>query len=239
MIDPNAALPALRASSAALVQGIEAEQWTDLDVRAASLLPGWSRGHVLTHIARNADGINRTMAGALRGEVVARYPDGRAGRDADIEAGARRSSVELLADVRESAERLDRVISAVADADAWDLPTEDRSTGEYVVARWREIEIHRVDLGGSYTPSDWPPEFVGYLLPELAAHVSGRTTTAVRIEITSDGSVTTDLAGRSWAMQGEAIEVRGPDWAVLAWLAGRPDGAVDQLTAAPPLAAWL
>ena len=28
----------------------------ELDIAAPSLLPGWTRGHVITHIARNADG---------------------------------------------------------------------------------------------------------------------------------------------------------------------------------------
>ena len=101
MSAPAASLAALRTSTAALVRGIDAEQWADEDARAPSLLPNWSRGHVLTHIARNADGIARAMSGALRGEVVRRYPNGTAGRNADIEAGAVRSVAELAADVRE------------------------------------------------------------------------------------------------------------------------------------------
>lgn len=241
MIDVISALSSLRASTAALVQGLEAEQWTDADVHAPSLLPNWSRGHVLTHIARNADGISRTIAGALRGEIVARYPDGRAGRDADIEAGAARSSIELLADVRQSAERLDRVLSAVADADAWQLPTEDRTTGEYAVARWREVEVHRVDLGGSYTPEQWPAEFVSYLLPELAGALTERATAPLRVQVTEAGSVVPDLVGRSWstAAPGDVTEVSGPDWAVLAWLTGRSGAAASHVTATPELKPWI
>lgn len=241
MIDVISALGALRASTAAMVHGLETERWTDADVRAPSLLPGWSRGHVLTHIARNADGISRTVAGALRGEIVARYPDGRAGRDADIDAGATRSSVDLLADVRESADRLDRVLSAVADADAWQLPTEDRTTGEYAVARWREVEVHRVDLGGTYTPADWPAEFVAYLLPELADGLAQRTSAAVRVLISEDDSLVPELVGRSWSAGngGETTTVSGPDWAVLAWLAGRENATSSRLASPPPLTPWI
>lgn len=112
-----AALADMRSSTAALVLGLEAERWTDADVRAPSMLPGWTRGHVLTHIARNADSIARTLSGALRGEIVARYPHGPDGRNADIEAGAGRGVTELIADVRDSADRLDRVFAAVGDAD--------------------------------------------------------------------------------------------------------------------------
>ncbi len=32
-----------------------AARLTDEDLRAPSLLPGWTRGHVLAHVARNAD----------------------------------------------------------------------------------------------------------------------------------------------------------------------------------------
>ena len=30
---------------------------TDPDLRVPSMLPGWTRGHVLAHLARNADGM--------------------------------------------------------------------------------------------------------------------------------------------------------------------------------------
>jgi hypothetical protein len=37
-------------------------------------------------------------------------------------------------------------LGAVADADGWELATEDRPAREYVVRRWRAVEIHRVDF---------------------------------------------------------------------------------------------
>lgn len=234
-----AALTELRTSTAALLGGLEAEQWTDADVRAPSLLPGWTRGHVLTHLARNADGISRTLAGALRGEAVARYPDGWGGRNADIEAGAPRPSAELLADVRESAERLDRVFGAVADVDGWELPTEDHPAGHYVFARWREVEIHRVDLAGAYTPDEWPATFVRYLLPALVEALPNRAPGAFRIAVAADDSVTTDLGGTVWSVgTGEPVEVSGPDWALLAWLVGRPQVIKDVLAVPPTLGPW-
>ena len=142
-----AQLANLRSSTSALLLGLAAEKWADDDMRAPSLLPGWTRGHVLTHIARNADSISATVAGAQRGEIVKRYPGGPEQRNADIEAGAARSAVDLLADVRESAEKLDRLFAAAADIDGWDLACDNRSVGEYVTVRWREVEVHRVDAG--------------------------------------------------------------------------------------------
>src|SRR5919201_2954624 len=113
----------VRASTDELLAGLAAEHWSDADIRQASLLPDWTRGHVLTHIARNADGITRTVSAALRGEQVDRYPRGPEGRAADIEAGAHRSAGELLADVRDSAYRLDQAFTEAQGADGWELPT--------------------------------------------------------------------------------------------------------------------
>lgn len=240
MVDHIARLAELRASTSALLAGLDAERWTDTDVRASSELPGWSRGHVLTHLARNADGIATTLAGALRGEVVPRYSGGSASRNADIEAGADRGAVQLIVDVRDSAERLDRVFGAVADASGWDLTTEhDRPAHIWLDARWREVEIHRADLRGDYGAADWPATFVGYLLPELAAQVGTRTGEPLRIEVAHEGSTTTDLGGSVWTTgTADGVAVRGPDWALLAWLTGRPALARGQLSALPELEPW-
>src|SRR6476659_761455 len=110
MAEPTGLLQLLRASTADLLLGLDAARWSDADVAAASLCQGWTRGHVLTHLARNADGIAATLKGALNGEIVPRYPGGWDARNADIDAGADRPAATLIADVRESAERLDRVL---------------------------------------------------------------------------------------------------------------------------------
>jgi len=235
------ALQNVRSSTSALLIGIENERWTDADMRAPSLLPGWTRAHVLTHVARNADGISRTVSGALHGEIVLRYPDGPEGRNADIEAGVNRGAIQLLADVRESAERLDRLFTAAGDADAWDAQTDnDRTVRAWLDARRREVEVHRIDLAGSYGPADWPASFVSYLVPALAKHVGKRTGEPLRIEVAADGSVTTDLPGAVWTIgDGDGAVVRGPDWAIGAWLAGRPVAVVGELSAAPELGPWL
>lgn len=242
MTTPIANLPALRSSTAALLQGLEDEHWSDSDVHAASLLPGWTRGHVLTHLARNADGIERTVTGALRGERLARYPGGVTGRNADIDAGAPRPIAEQLADVRESSARLATVLDSVADVDGWHLECDDRTVGEYVLGRWREVEIHRVDLGGRYSAGDWPAEFVRYLLPAEVGGLDPRIPDgqALRIEVDPDGSVA-ELGGTVWSCGGgpEPVSVAAPDWALLAWVLGRRAAAGEAMRTAPDLARWL
>ena len=133
------------------------------DSALPSLLPGWTRGHLLTHIARNADSFVRVLEAARRGEAVTQYEGGGAGRNADIEAGASRDWDTLVADVRSSSARLDGVF---AEQDRWDLAMTN-SQGESVphadlpMRRWREVVVHHADVGDAgFTPQDWPQDYV-------------------------------------------------------------------------------
>ena len=67
---------------------------TDEQVGQRSLLPGWTVGHVATHIARNAEGHLRMFDAAMLGQIAEMYPGGREQRTADIEAGAGRSAAD-------------------------------------------------------------------------------------------------------------------------------------------------
>lgn len=239
---PAADLEAVRSSTNDLIRWLQAAQWSEADVAAPSLLPGWTRGHVLTHIARNADGIAHTLSGALRGENLPRYPAGPPGRNADIEAGAGRPVADLIADVRGSAARLDRVFGelAAADPSVWERTADDRAASAYPAARRQEVEIHRVDLDAGYMPGQWPASFVERMLPQLGSGLAERAGVgALRVEVLGEGSVT-GLVGRVWTAgdPAEAVEVAGPDWALLAWLLGRAAAAGPVLSAAPELPAW-
>jgi maleylpyruvate isomerase len=135
---------------------------TDDDARGPTLLPGWTRGHLLTHIARNADGQLVMVEGALRNEVVDQYPGGNGQRSADIEAGAGRPAVVLVADVRESQRALVDAWARVPD-DAWERLTSARAgvrpVREGVLSRWRELSVHLVDLDVGFRPGRLPPEY--------------------------------------------------------------------------------
>ncbi|HSN07046.1 MAG TPA: maleylpyruvate isomerase family mycothiol-dependent enzyme, partial [Candidatus Angelobacter sp.] len=88
MLDALAAdLAALDASTASLARTLAAVD--DEVARRPSLLPDWSVGHVLTHVARNADGMVRLVDWALTGVPQPMY-DSLDARNADIEAGAGR-----------------------------------------------------------------------------------------------------------------------------------------------------
>jgi maleylpyruvate isomerase len=137
---------------------------SDADARAASMLPGWSRGHVLTHIARNADGNADMVEGAIRGEVVKQYPGGAEQRSRDIEAGADRPLVELAADVDRAQARLVVAWDRMPD-DAWERTGDAMASGlrpisAGVYSRVREISVHHVDLGLGYAPHDMPSDWI-------------------------------------------------------------------------------
>jgi maleylpyruvate isomerase len=131
------------------------------DPTLASLLPGWTRGHVLTHIARNADSFVRVLDAARRGEVVTQYERGGESRNADIEAGATRDWESLVDDVRSSATRLDEVF---ATQDRWDLSMtnvqgESVPHADLPFRRLREVVVHHADLGDDgFTPANWPAD---------------------------------------------------------------------------------
>lgn len=131
------------------------QQAANVDPTAPSRLPGWTVGHVTTHIARNGDGVLSVLAGNPQ------YPHGLAGRNADIEAGATRPWDALVADV---VDRSAAVVDAVTSHEDWTgtvsmLPGE-RHRQQVPLLRQREVEVHRVDLGLGYEFADMPGDYV-------------------------------------------------------------------------------
>jgi maleylpyruvate isomerase len=70
----------------------------DETARRASLLPGWSVGHVLTHLARNAEAMCRRIDAAKVGALVDQYEGGPVGRESEVDAGAGRPAEDLVDD---------------------------------------------------------------------------------------------------------------------------------------------
>ena len=232
----------VRESTARLLLALGA--LTDEDARRPSLLPGWTNGHVLTHLARNADAMVRSLEGARRGEPAAMYPDGPEGRAADIEAGAGRGIDALVEDVRAAAQRLDDAWRAMT-PQAWDVEALTRTgptpVWKTVNGRWREVEIHWVDLDVGYGPDDWPGEFVRRLLRTLTGpSLSGRLPAGTRLGLQAADTGDRWEAGPDGAPE---MTVYGPSWALACWLAGRVAPAQAALKSdsagLPALGRWL
>jgi maleylpyruvate isomerase len=172
---PASAIDMCQASHRRLFASI-AEIGDDV-VRRPSLLPDWTVGHVLTHLARNADGHSRRLQGALRGEDVTRYPGGMEQRGRDIEEGSSRSAGALRADVGESALRLEETWRRSVEA-GWpntEFFGADRwPTTESPLRRLREAEVHHVDLGLGYRPEDWPEPYVRWELERVLSGLPRR-----------------------------------------------------------------
>ena len=126
----------------------------DVDPGAPSRLPGWSLGHLLTHIARNGDSHLAMLAGRPQ------YP-GVAQRNADIDAGAMRPWDELVADVRRAGAAVDE---AFGTHQGWSGSATtlggDRPAHLLPLLRQREVEIHRIDLGLGYEFAELPADYV-------------------------------------------------------------------------------
>ncbi|MFJ4470405.1 maleylpyruvate isomerase family mycothiol-dependent enzyme [Streptomyces sp. NPDC089424] len=192
-------------------------------VTEPSRLPGWSRAHVLAHLARNAD----ALVNVLEGRPM--YVSGDA-RDADIERDAPRPLDVQLADVRESG---DRFLAAGAVPADWSRTVALRNgvtdpASRVPFRRWIEVELHHVDLGIGYELEDLPAEFTEREIDFLAHRFAGHPDVAPTL--LTDGTRTwrTGREARAERAAGAAeagVTVTGSPAGLVGWLAGRRDGS--------------
>jgi maleylpyruvate isomerase len=149
----------------------------DAAARRPSLLPGWTVGHVLTHIARNGDSLVWRLEGAAEGEVRDQYPGGLERRAGDIEEGAHRPAAELVRDVEASARAVERVMTDLSPG-GWDALSRtsrgvEETSRHAALSRWREVVVHHGDLG--LGPVPLPPELVAVWLPRELPRLAERS----------------------------------------------------------------
>ena len=103
------------------------------------------------------------MEGALRGEVLEKYPGGPEQRARDIDAGAGRSVDALRTDLLSTQRRLVDAWRRVS-GDRWErltlTPMGPRTVAGTVHARRREILVHLVDLDVGVSPDELPVDYV-------------------------------------------------------------------------------
>ena len=223
-----------------------ADALTDAQAAAPSRLPGWTRGHVLTHLARNADGFRNLVGWAATGDRDPDVPQSKRPGTAAIEAGAGRPAAELAADLRASAAAFAGAAEALP-AGAWDAPVARRGVTfparRILSQRLSELEIHHVDLGAGYGPGDWPADFVQATLARVAADFAGRAGCAGLPGPPGwpDAAFPIGAGGPGGAGAASPVTVSGPPAALLAWLIGRGDGAglsIAGAAAVPVLPPW-
>jgi maleylpyruvate isomerase len=219
-----------------------AERLTPDRLAGASLLPGWSRGHVLTHLARNADALTNLLNWARTGIPTPMYGPGDA-RDRAIAEGATRPLHEQLTDLYDASARFAETFAAMTPT-AWGAKVTRRGGGEIAATllptlRLREVYIHHVDLDAGWTPAHWPTEYTERELNEVAASFRGRPDCPPLL-------LRDDITHRELLIGPEGVApaavVSGRRQSLLAWLIGRTTGdglTVEPFGSLPPLPAWM
>jgi maleylpyruvate isomerase len=204
------------------------------DLAAPSLLPGWTRGHVVAHVALNATVLAAAIDGLVHDDPVPMYESDEQ-RDGDIEELSREEPSHLrerhLASTTDFGDAVGRMgethwaghIDRLPGGPAWAMRT-------VVPTRRREVEIHHVDLGTSYTRHDWPEDFVVELLDAVSPDHAAAGPFRLRA---------TDL-GREWQVGGPGgVTVTGTGADLGWWLTGRGAGEGLSCDALPPLGPWV
>jgi maleylpyruvate isomerase len=116
---------------------------TDDQCREPSALPGWTRGHVLSHLARNAESHVHVLQCAARGEVGEQYVGGAKARKEGIETHARDSAESLVSAVRKSIYALEGQWAAT-NSEGWqghgvNSAGASIAMSDIVFLRWREV----------------------------------------------------------------------------------------------------
>lgn len=228
-VTPDDLIGAVRASTERFLASVHA--LGDDELREPAALPGWTRAHVVSHVAANARAYTRLLTWAATGVPAEQYPS-REFREREIEIGAQASPERLVADLDVSVGDLDVLAASLAPA-RWRT---DVRAGTWwhpawhtLVRRWREVEVHHVDLAAGYTPEHWPAD---YLATELVD-----TLTAWRADGPAVGVVQT--AGPDLAIRvGIGPDAAGRACDVLAWLAGRTPARLPAGVEGLPRPAW-
>ncbi|MGH3853132.1 MAG: maleylpyruvate isomerase family mycothiol-dependent enzyme [Pseudonocardiaceae bacterium] len=209
------------------------------DLRGPSRLPGWTRGHVVTHVARNAEGLCRLLTWARTGIETPMYPS-REQRDADIEAGSGRELAEQLDDLRRTGAAFAATASELAPRN-WDVIVRHGRLPASTVpwARVRELWLHLVDLDATGSHSaveidNVPEDIATELVRDVARWMHTRVATPVVLQLPGGEQV-------SFGPEDSVpLTVSGPARQLAGWLTGRCGGqrlsAPDGL---PELPSWL
>lgn len=186
---------------------------------APGTLPGWTTGHVVAHVAYNAQALQRLVHWARTGEQTPMYASYEA-RNAEIDRGATLPPAELRTMARDAdaALRADLAGLAATDWSAQVVTAQGRTVpaSEVPLMRAREVWIHGVDLDAGLGFGDFPPALLDRLLTDLSA---GLTEPALVLAATD--------RSRTWTVDGpDPVRVTGTAAGLACWLTGRGAGGV-------------
>lgn len=234
-IDPLALAPEVDLATARLLATVE--MMSPATMAEPSLMPGWTRGHVLSHLARNADSLRNQLTWARTGVETLAYASPQARVDG-IEAGAYRPLDVQIEDLRTASAALAADFASMPAA-AWPVVLGGAGVAAKTVwRRLREVEVHHVDLGLGYTPADWPAAFTFHLLNEVVHDRPRANGSLPCVRIRAD-----ELAHTLQLGDGEpSVTVSGGARDLAAWMSGRSTGSslhVSPAGSLPELSNWI
>jgi maleylpyruvate isomerase len=213
---------------------------TDIQVRQPSLLPDWTVGHTLSHIALNAEAFVRVAKGLALGLIGPMYPTMQS-RNADIDAGAQRTAAEIVDHLNRAHEAF---MASWASLDAEQI-NGDATTAPGMPTfpaatipdrRLREIEVHGADSGvPALTYNGWSEGYVAADFPIQFSTVAARLDPACLGFAVLDEVGTAHVAGQTIGIA-PVVSTRRE---ILAWTLNRiqPAGfpALTNWQAPPPI----
>ena len=208
---PAALLAELHKAATALTAAMD--RIPDGGERAPSTLPGWSRGHLLAHIAGICDALARQVEYGRRGETVELYDGGVEGRNQAINLAAGHSLSQHRDDVAAAMRRALTAFDALNE-DEWQTRIAFRNgvIFDAGLALWRELVIHTSDLDAGTGPETWNRDFCSHLFDFLAARVPAETKLVLQ---------PVALPPLALGAGGSTVVVSGMVTDIAAWLAGR------------------
>ena len=192
---------------------------SDAELDGGSLLPGWTRRHVVAHVGYNARAIARLIEWAATGVETPMYASPEA-RNHEIEFGATLSPIALRHLFDHSAVHLN--------VEWRDLPADDwhhkvkTAQGRIVPAdetvwmRTREVWVHAVDLDNGATFKDIPEPVLERLLNDITGAWDTRgTNKGLMVKVTGADRALGDISAESPTI------ITGSLPAAVEWATGR------------------
>ncbi|GAA0514014.1 MULTISPECIES: maleylpyruvate isomerase family mycothiol-dependent enzyme [Streptomyces] len=226
------------------------QKFRELDIvelRQASLLPGWTRAHVIAHVAYNARALGRLVAWAQSNIECPMYESADA-RNREIDLGATLSGPELLQLSADEAGQLDKAWRNLP-KDRWEYHVKNAqgvsiSVAETVWMRSRELWLHALDLDNGARADDIPDSALHRILQDVLTVWASRDGIAVRARVSDSGVEVQPLGVQRNDLGATNVAGTLPD--LVMWAAGRRrHGVVEvgsagrEISAVPEAPRWL
>ncbi|HEY7046843.1 MAG TPA: maleylpyruvate isomerase family mycothiol-dependent enzyme [Jatrophihabitantaceae bacterium] len=205
----------------------------DAELDRPSALPGWTRRHVVAHLARNAEALARLLAWARTGVPTPMYASPEQ-RSSEIESSAQFDLARLRREFAETAAALDDDVAALSDGE-WQATVRSARGREIPAAevpwmRAREVWLHALDLDAGVGPGQLPPAFSAELVDDVVGFfTAGAGAPAVRLS----------CAERTWSIGVDGPLIQGEPAYLASWLTGRSEGEGLSYVELPELPKWL